>query len=121
MDLYNMTNEELRSKCRELGIRGYSKKNKQELIDMINRVTLDAPETGPSTGGMITIVAQSNSIRYPWAGKTVGEIRSMTQPILTFPANADGLVNGKNLGEYYVVHDCDVVEFLATAGKKGSC
>lgn len=62
MSILTMNCSQLRSKCKELGIKNYSSKNKSQLIDLIQSVDTDEKEE-------IHVVNNSSPLRYP-GGKT---------------------------------------------------
>jgi len=116
--LYEMTNDELRQICRDKGLTGYSKANKNTLVNMIMGPTQDVQDV--SGDNMFAIIASGcTRTSMPVAGMKISEVVSSYQEIFNIPDNATALVGGKTVSGSYVVKPGDNIEFIKPAGKKG--
>ena len=52
-------------------------------------------------------------------GRTVEEIRSDFEDILNIPDDANALVNGRSVDDYYTLRDGDELVFSRPVGQKG--
>jgi len=62
MDLTTLTKKELTDKCKELSIKGYSNKNKNELIELINQSLQLQKETENETEADINTVLDTKGL-----------------------------------------------------------
>ncbi len=119
-NLEEKTNAELRNICQNLGLTGYSKKNKATLIGMIQEATgtVDSAPS-PDNGGMAIITCGLNRGPVACVGMTVSEVAATCKESFNIPDNANILASGKKVSGSYVIKPGDNVEFIKPAGTKG--
>jgi hypothetical protein len=140
-NLFEKTNDDLRSICRDLGIAGMSKKPKATIVEAIMLASqpdeaavaglsglqsqMTSVVTGPEhvSGARITTTIRvscgASSGRFPVVGKTVSEVSEFLREVLNVERMSTGLVNGVEVPGSYNLRDGDTLEFLKPAGKKG--
>ena len=66
---------------------------------------------------MVTVVHGVDSESADLAGRTMQEVRMLYANVFNMPADATAKVNGKEVGENYVVQDNDKIAFEKKADK----
>ena len=116
-----------------LGITGMSHANRQTIIDAIineqtaaaqpSPVSFTQPSGAPATGGgadqTIRVSSGASSGNFQVVGKSVGEVRSTLSEALNVDSSANALVNGRQVGNDYILQVGDNLEFMKPAGSKG--
>ena len=139
---------ELKPMAVKMGLTGYSKKVKAEVISAIleaqtpKRTASFAPAAAAKAMGAIEFCATSiltkptakkgdkctttirvssgaSSGNFPVTGRTVAEVGEFLREVLNIEKMSDGLVNGKNVEGTHVLKKGDELEFLKSAGSKG--
>ncbi|MGD2071995.1 MAG: Rho termination factor N-terminal domain-containing protein [Candidatus Thorarchaeota archaeon] len=145
-ELENMNAKEMKKMAfRELGISGVSKSPKAEVIEAIlseqdsgasATVTTGKPMSGLQaqltsvmnkpeanfgnrTATTIEVSCGANTGNFPVVGRTVGEVAEYLREVLNVTRMSTGLVDGKEVGNDYVLKEEDRLEFLKPTGKKG--
>jgi molybdopterin converting factor small subunit len=68
---------------------------------------------------LITVSCGAASGNYPLVGRTVGFVKATYREILNIDDNANGVVNGKEQVDSYILKSGDSIEFIRKAGTKG--
>lgn len=82
---------------------------------------IDKPDEKPGNRNTTTIRVSSGAAAgdFSVAGRTIGEVRGLLAEVLNIDQMSNGIVNGKNVDDDYVIQENDNVEFMKPAGKKG--
>jgi len=81
--------------------------------------TLDSDKSGSRYTNTITVSCGAASGNYPVVGKKVSEVAVFLKEALNISVDSRPVVNGQEVSESYVLQNKDVLEFVATAGRKG--
>lgn len=141
--------KELKPLAKDLGIIGYSKKNKVDLISMILEFQSESviqpvsiktttmpnitalqfnatsilskpnAERGDKCTTTLLVSSGASSGEFPVVGRSVAEVSSFLEEILNIDKMSIGHVSGKGVTGDYILKDGDVLEFIKAAGTKG--
>jgi len=137
-DLEEMTANELREICENMGIEmpGLNRKRASALVEII--LAAQEPElaeggTARAVKAQVTAVADgdeppmarirvscgASSDMFDVVGSSVGEVAGLLQDALNIDLTAQGVVNGQQVGNDHILEAGDELEFLKTSGRKG--
>lgn len=145
-ELIEKTVAELREMCRKYDISGMSKARKDDIVDALLSFYSKEEDSGDKYDtrntpqekvpyvnahvhsfldknekyqSLITVSCGAASGNYPLIGKTVGFVKATYREILNIDDNANGVVNGVEKAESYILKSGDSIEFIRKAGSKG--
>lgn len=67
----------------------------------------------------VSVSCGASSSNYPVVGKTVGYVKAIYKEILNISEDSNGIVNGDDSSDSYVLRSGDILEFVRKAGSKG--
>jgi len=146
--LEEKTVAELRELCKKYDITGQSKARKDDIVDEImsfynglepegngsNKNNVNEPQEkipyvnahlhsyldkNDNYQSLITVSCGAASGNYPLVGRTVGFVKATYREIFNIEDDANGVVNGSEKADSYILKSGDNVEFIRKAGTKG--
>lgn len=84
-----------------------------------SRITKPNAKYGDKTTSTIKVSCGASSGSFDVAGKTVGAVSEFLREVINVDRMANGIVNGKEAKDEYVLQEGDSLEFIKPAGQKG--
>ncbi len=88
-------------------------------FEMNSSLTHPYKSFGDRATTTIRVSCGAASSQFPVIGKTVGAVKEFLREVLNIDKMAGGLVNGKQVEDYYILKTGDNLEFMKPAGRKG--
>jgi len=76
-------------------------------------------DSGPVSGGTITVSVGPYVERLPAAGRTVAEIRARFGQRFDIDERSEAIINGQSVSADTVIHEGQTLMFIHKAGEKG--
>ncbi len=86
---------------------------------MSSRITKPNAKKGDKTTTMVRVSCGASSGSFDVRGKTVGAVSEFLREVLNVDRLANGIVNGKEAKDSYLLNPGDTLEFIKPAGQKG--